>query len=65
MAPGGVRSAETKGRPAFTERVPTQVPNASTYMQMRNPNLYSLTGANNIVLIGQNYVFGLMVMEML
>lgn len=66
MASGGVYSPETKRRPAFSERVPTHVPNGgSTYMQMRDPNSYSLTGPNNIFLIGQNHVFGLLVMEML
>lgn len=35
------------------EKVPALVPRGLIFMQMRNPDLHSLIGSNNTVLIGQ------------
>lgn len=41
-----------KGEAAFYRESPTLVPDWSTFMQMRNPNLYSLIGPNSTKLVG-------------
>lgn len=40
-------------REAHLYKMPTLVPDWSSFMQMRNPNLYTLIVPNSTVLIGQ------------
>lgn len=48
-----------------SRQVPAPAPDWTTFMQMKNPNLFNLIVSDSTILISQNHVFSLVVMDTL
>lgn len=56
-------SPKINGKSAYVKKVPTLGPDWSIFIQMRNPNSYSLIGSRNTILIARNLASWLVIME--